>query len=45
VHARIAAWLAQWSRETAVRQYIAMLAGRASITGIELEGAASPLVR
>jgi len=43
VHARIAAWLAERSRETAIRQYIAMLAGRASITGIELEAIASTI--
>lgn len=45
VHARIAAWLAERSRETAIRQYIAMLAGQAAITGIDLEAVASPLVR
>lgn len=43
VEARIAAWLAQRSREAAIRQYIAMLAGQASIVGIELEAAHSPL--
>ena len=42
---RIASWLAACARQTAIRQYIAMLAGRATITGIEIEAAASPLVR
>ena len=45
VQAKIAAWLTQRSRETAIRQYIAMLAGQASITGIDLEAGASPLVQ
>lgn len=41
----IARWLDERARHTAIRQYIAMLAGRATITGIELEGAATPLVQ
>jgi len=42
---RIAAWLeaAAWSK--AVSQYIAMLAGRAEIEGIDLEAADGPLVQ
>jgi peptidyl-prolyl cis-trans isomerase C len=45
VQTRIASWLAQRSQETASRQYIAMLAGRAAITGIDLEAATSPLAQ
>jgi peptidyl-prolyl cis-trans isomerase C len=46
VHARIGAWLAARSRHTAIRQYIGMLAGRATIVGIDLGvGASSPLVQ
>lgn len=36
VQDRIASWLADRSRDTAIKQYIAMLAGRATITGVEL---------
>lgn len=43
VHSAIADWLASRSHETAVRQYITMLAGRATITGITLDGASSTL--
>ena len=43
VHQAIADWLASRSHETAVRQYIGMLASRATITGITLDAAASPL--
>lgn len=45
VEEKIGAWLeaSSWSR--AVSQYIAILAGRAKITGIDLEAAASPLVQ
>lgn len=45
VHARIGEWLAVRSRHTAIRQYIAMLAGRAAIVGIDLGVGASPLVQ
>lgn len=45
VHAKIASWLTERARATAIRQYIAMLAGRATITGIELEASSSPLVQ
>lgn len=45
VHDRIAAWLGERVRHAAIRQYIAILAGRARITGIELPGSASPLVQ
>jgi peptidyl-prolyl cis-trans isomerase C len=45
VRARIAAWLGEKVRRTAIRQYIAILAGRAEITGIALDSSASPLVQ
>ena len=45
VEEKIGAWLeaSSWSR--AVSQYISVLAGNARITGIDLEGASSPLVQ
>lgn len=45
VEEKIGAWLeaSSWSR--AVSQYISVLAGNAKITGIDLEGASSPLVQ
>lgn len=42
---RIASLLAQQSRARALHQYIRVLAGRAHVEGIELEGADSPLVQ
>lgn len=42
---RIAEWLGVRARHTAIRQYITMLAGRAKITGLALEGAGTPLVQ
>ena len=45
VHPRVAAFLEERVRRTAVRQYISLLAGRASIEGIELEAATSPLLQ
>jgi peptidyl-prolyl cis-trans isomerase C len=45
VRDRIADWLALRARETAIRHYIAMLAGRATISGIDLEAATSSLVQ
>jgi len=45
VRDRIAAWLRDRVRHLAIRQYLTILAGRAEITGIDLAGAASPLVR
>lgn len=45
VHQRIAAWLDEKVRRVAIRQYIAILAGRAEITGIALDGSATPLVQ
>ena len=45
VRDRIASWLEATSQEIAIRQYIAMLAGRATITGIELGSGSSPLVQ
>ena len=45
VHARIAEYLAERVRSTAIRQYISLLAGRAVITGIDLATSQSPLVQ
>jgi len=45
VHERIAEWLAEKVRRAAIRQYVSILAGRADIQGIDLAGAASPLVQ
>jgi peptidyl-prolyl cis-trans isomerase C len=45
VRSHIADWLTERSRHTAIRQYIAMLAGSATITGIDLEAAQSPLAQ
>lgn len=42
---RIAAWLDEKVRRIAIRQYIALLAGRAEITGIALDASATPLVQ
>ncbi len=42
---RIASLLAQQSRARALHQYIRVLAGRARVEGIELEGTDSPLVQ
>lgn len=41
----IAAWLASRVQAQALRQYLRMLAGRATIEGVELESAATPLVQ
>lgn len=43
--ASIAQWLAERVFRTAVRQYIGLLAGRATLEGVELDGAASPLLQ
>lgn len=45
VQARIAGWLDQKVRRSAIRQYISILAGRAEITGISFDASASPLVQ
>ena len=45
VQSRIAAWLDEKVRRVAIRQYIAILAGRAEISGITLDGSATPLVQ
>ena len=45
VEARIAAQLAARVEERALKQYVAVLAGRASIDGADLAAAASPLVQ
>jgi peptidyl-prolyl cis-trans isomerase C len=42
---RIANWLKSRSQETAIRQYITMLAGRAEVAGVDLAAASSPLVQ
>jgi len=42
---RIAAWLDEKVRRTAIRQYIGILAGHAEITGIALDASATPLVQ
>jgi peptidyl-prolyl cis-trans isomerase C len=46
-HARplIAAYLAEHVQRTAQRQYLSLLAGRATITGVTLDAAPSPLVQ
>jgi peptidyl-prolyl cis-trans isomerase C len=44
-HARVAEFLRDRAWRTALRQYIAVLAGRAEIEGIEIERASSPLVQ
>lgn len=45
VHQRIAGYLADAVWRRAVHQYVSILAGRAQIEGIDMEGAASPLVQ
>jgi peptidyl-prolyl cis-trans isomerase C len=45
VHASIAAHLSATVEEAALRQYVALLAGRARIEGVELAAAATPLVQ
>lgn len=45
VQSKIAAYLTEHVERTAIRQYIAMLAGRATITGVEIAGSQSPLVQ
>jgi peptidyl-prolyl cis-trans isomerase C len=45
VRDRIAAWLDEKVRRVAIRQYIAIIAGRADIAGIVLDASATPLVQ
>jgi peptidyl-prolyl cis-trans isomerase C len=45
VETKIAEYLAERVRHTAIRQYLAILAGRATITGVDLGGASSPLIQ
>ena len=45
VREKIAAWLDEKVRRVAIRQYIAILAGRAEISGISFDANASPLVQ
>jgi peptidyl-prolyl cis-trans isomerase C len=42
---RVADYLAEHAWRLAVTQYIKILAGKASIEGISLEGASTPLVQ
>lgn len=45
VQERIAAWLDEKVRRTAIQQYISILAGKADIVGIEITASPSPLVQ
>ena len=45
VRQRIAAYLDERVRRTAIRHFIAILAGRAAIAGVELAAADTPLVQ
>lgn len=45
VQERIAAWLDEKVRRTAIQQYISILAGKADIVGIEIAASPSPLVQ
>lgn len=45
VRKRIAGWLDEKVRRTAIQQYISILAGRAQITGIEIASSPSPMVQ
>lgn len=45
VHDRIATWMHEKVRRGAIRQYVAILVGKADIQGIELTAASSPLVQ
>lgn len=45
VRQRIAAWLNEKVRRVALRQYIAILAGHAEITGITLDASTTPLMQ
>ena len=45
VRERIAGWLNEKVRRAAIRQYIAILAGRADITGIDFDASVTPLVQ
>jgi peptidyl-prolyl cis-trans isomerase C len=44
-HPRIAAYLSEHVRRTAIRQYLSLLAGRAVLEGVNLEAAQSPLMQ
>jgi peptidyl-prolyl cis-trans isomerase C len=45
VRERVAAYLEESAWRRAVHQYVAILAGRATIEGVELDAATSPLVQ
>lgn len=44
-HPRIASYLAEHVRRTAIRQYLSLLAGRAVLEGVTLDAAQSPLMQ
>jgi peptidyl-prolyl cis-trans isomerase C len=45
VQERVAGWLDEKVRRTAIQQYISILAGKAEITGIDIAASPSPLVQ
>lgn len=45
VRTQIAAWLSQRVYQTAIRQYISLLAGRAEVEGVDLAASSSPLLQ
>lgn len=45
MHERIADWLSEKVRRTAIAQYLSILAGRAEIEGVEIAASPSPLVQ
>ena len=45
VATKIAAYLAERSQRTALRQYVSILAGKAELVGVELDAATTPLVQ
>jgi peptidyl-prolyl cis-trans isomerase C len=45
VHEKIAAWMHEKVRRSAIRQYVEILVGKADIQGIDLAAASSPLVQ
>jgi peptidyl-prolyl cis-trans isomerase C len=45
VQERIATWLDEKVRRTAIQQYISILAGKAVIIGFEINASPSPLVQ
>jgi peptidyl-prolyl cis-trans isomerase C len=45
VRERIAEWLSEKVRRTAIAQYLSLLAGRAAIEGVDIAASPSPLVQ